>query len=151
MALWRLYYHLVWATIERLPLITPETEPKLYDYIVSRAREEGSLVHAIGGIENHVHLVVSIPPRIAIGEFMRLIKGGSSHFVNFEAGQPKVNFNWQKGYGVFSLGETQLEKAVSYARNQKRHHREGTTDKALELIAERDSGPEVKLREQSSG
>ena len=61
MALWRLYYHLVWATKERQPLITLEKEPKLYNYIIGKADALGSIIHAIGGIENHIHLVVSIP------------------------------------------------------------------------------------------
>ena len=62
MSLWRLYYHLVWATKERQPLINPETEAALYPYIISKADTLRCIVHAIGGVEDHIHLVVSIPP-----------------------------------------------------------------------------------------
>ncbi|MFM8005102.1 MAG: IS200/IS605 family transposase, partial [Dolichospermum sp.] len=71
MALWRLYYHLVWATKERQPLITSEREGKLYGYIISKADELDTIIHAIDGIENHIHLVASIPPKISISDFVQ--------------------------------------------------------------------------------
>jgi putative transposase len=71
MALWRLYYHLVWATKERQPLITREIEGELYSYIISKADEIDTIIHAINGIENHVHIVVSIPPKISISGFVQ--------------------------------------------------------------------------------
>jgi REP element-mobilizing transposase RayT len=77
MALWRLYYHLVWATKERQPLITREREGKLYGYIISKADELGTIIHAIDGIENHIHLVASIPPKISISDFVQKIKGST--------------------------------------------------------------------------
>lgn len=73
MALWRLYYHLIWATKERQPLITPNIETKLYSYIIGKADALGSIIHAIGGIENHIHLVASIPPKISISDFVKNI------------------------------------------------------------------------------
>ena len=82
MALWRLYYHLVWATKERQSLITKELEPRLYGYIISKAGELDTIIHAINGIENHVHLVASIPPKISISDFVKKIKGSSSHYLN---------------------------------------------------------------------
>jgi REP element-mobilizing transposase RayT len=56
MALWRLYYHLIWATKERQPLITCDRETQLYNYIIGKSDELGSIIHAIGGVENHIHL-----------------------------------------------------------------------------------------------
>lgn len=75
MALWRLYYHLIWATKKRQPLIIPEDETQLYSYIIGKANTLGSIIHAVGGIENHIHLVASIPPRLFISDFVQNIKG----------------------------------------------------------------------------
>ncbi|MEO1623137.1 MAG: IS200/IS605 family transposase, partial [Cyanobacteria bacterium J06632_3] len=82
MSLWKLYYHLVWSTHERLPLITPKREAALYRYCNNKADALGAHLYAIDGIDNHVHLIVSIPPKIAIAEFVRRIKGSSSHYLN---------------------------------------------------------------------
>ena len=72
MALWRLYYHLVWGTKNRQHLIDNQCEAKLYPYIVSKADSLNCIIHAINGTENHIHLVVSIPPKIAIRQSLAL-------------------------------------------------------------------------------
>lgn len=141
MALWRLYYHLVWATKERQPLITLDKEPKLYSYIIGKADALGSIIHAIGGIENHIHLVVSIPPSLSIADFVKNIKGSSAHHLNYGLLDSSFTFNWQRGYGVFSLGGKQLNQAVDYVRNQKAHHSQGTTVASLEQDTYEDNPP----------
>ena len=124
MPLWRLHYHLVWATKERQPFITPQREANLYRYVRGKVTTLGCVLHAIGGLPDHVHLVVSIPPTLAIASFVANIKGSSAHHLNQDqSGHP---FAWQRGYGVFSLGGKQVERAVSYVENQKVHHRDGT-------------------------
>ena len=140
MALWRLYYHLVWATKERQPLITREREGKLYGYIISKADELGTIIHAIDGIENHVHLVASIPPKISISDFVQKIKGSSTHYIK-HLSPGEDTFGWQRGYGVFSLGRKQLEQAVIYVKNQKEHHSNGTTIASLEEHNQDDDAP----------
>ncbi|RZM79140.1 IS200/IS605 family transposase [Leptolyngbya iicbica] len=122
MALWQLYYHLVWATKERLPLIQPGWEADLYGYMIGKADSLGCIVHAINGTENHVHLVVSIPPTLAIAEFVKKIKGSSSNYRNKVTPLGGDRFQWQAGYGVFSLGKRQLDTAIAYVENQKQHH-----------------------------
>ena len=123
MSLWKLYYHVVWSTHERLPLITPKREAALYQYCNDKADALGAQLHAIGGIDNHVHLVVSIPPKIAIAEFVRRIKGSSSHYLNSRHPDDDCGkFKWQQNYGVFSLGRKQLDFAIAYVQNQKHHH-----------------------------
>jgi putative transposase len=132
MPLWRLFYHLVWSTHQRSPLITPDKEPQLYGYIIAKVDKLGCVFHAIGGVSDHVHLVVSIPPKISISDFVRQIKGSSSHFFNHCLTSPDEPFKWQDEYGVFSLGNKQLEQAIAYVNNQKQHHAEGTIMAALE-------------------
>ena len=129
--LWRIYYHLVWATKKRQPLITADKEPKLYNYIIGKADTLGSIIHAIGGVENHIHLIASIPPSLSVANFVKNIKGSSAHYLNHSLTNSDL-FIWQRGYGVFSLGGKQLPQAVDYVLNQKAHHLQGTTISSLE-------------------
>ncbi len=140
MALWRLYYHLVWTTKERQPLITTNLETQLYGYIIGKADQLGSIIHAIGGIENHIHLIASIPPKLSISDFVKNIKGSSAYHLN-HLSSSKDWFAWQRGYGVFSLGGKKLEQAVGYVKNQKAHHFNGTTISSLEQHNHEDDGP----------
>lgn len=130
MTLWRTYYHLVWATHQRAALITETLEPELYRYIQSKARSLNCPLHAIGGMPDHLHLVVSIPPSLAIADVVMRIKGSSSHHLNRT--YPNQTFAWQREYGVFSLGGKQLEGAIAYVNQQKYHHANQTVIVGLE-------------------
>jgi putative transposase len=136
MAFWRTYYHLVWATKERLPLITPDIEQGLYSYIVGKADALECITHAIGGTEDHLHLVVSIPPKLSAADFVQHIKGSGSHHLNHHVSPASPAFGWQRGYGVFSLGGQQLDDAIAYVVNQTSHHRLATIIAALERCDE---------------
>ena len=103
--------------------------------MIGKANSHRAIVHALGGIEDHIHLVVSIPPTISIADFVKHIKGSSAHHINCGPRRFGLMFRWQRGYGVFSLGAKQLPAAVAYARNQKVHHRSGTLIEALEEIS----------------
>jgi putative transposase len=141
MALWQLYYHFVWATKEREPLIVSDKETAIHNYIVGKADSLKCIIHAINGMSDHIHLIASIPPTIAVAEFVKNIKGSSSHYVNHVLASGSQNFGWQAGYGVFSLGRKQLEYAVTYVQNQKAHHAAGTVFQALEQESESDDIP----------
>ena len=134
MAFWRTYYHLIWATKERHPLITRERETELYKYIVDKSDSLNCIIHAIGGVEDHIHLVASIPPSLSIADFVKNIKGSSAHLLNKNSrlSQSTVSFSWQRGYGLLSLGSKQLQQAVNYVKNQKNHHSQGTAIASLE-------------------
>lgn len=141
MALWRTYYHLVWATKERQPLIKLDREAELYRYIVAKADDIGCIIHAIGGVEDHIHVVVSIPPTLAIADFVKRIKGSSAHHLNQFLSASGHKFGWQEGYGVFSMGSKQLEQAIEYVKNQKVHHLNGTAIASLEEAKHQDDAP----------
>jgi putative transposase len=132
MTFWKTYYHLVWATKDRLPLITENIEVELYNYIRNKCSELNCPFPSIGGINDHIHLVVSIPPSLSIADLVRRVKGSSSHFVNQSQLNPEFKFAWQHEYGVFSLGGKQLDRAVSYVKNQKQHHAQGSIVRFLE-------------------
>jgi len=131
MTYWRLFYHATWSTKNRLPLIERTWEPDLYNVIAAKAAELRAHVYAIGGIEDHVHLVASIPPSIALSKFIGQVKGNSSHFVNHEL-YLDTCFAWQNEYGIVSFGDQSLDRVVKYVKNQRRHHRENTVIPFLE-------------------
>ena len=140
MPFWRSYYHIVWATKNREALIQPELEPRLFAYIVRKAAELDAYIYALNGWFDHVHLVTSIPPKIAVSHFVKDIKGSSSHDLNLQGLEYK--FAWQRGYGVLTLGQTQLVKAIAYVNEQKQHHRGETAIPWLEHCSEINEGPE---------
>jgi len=135
MPYWKLYYHFIWATKSRLPLIDRMFEPDLYRAIAAKAQGMGGFVHAIGGIEDHVHLAVSIPPKLAPARLVGDVKGNSSHYVNHVI-KPDFEFYWQDEYGVLTFGEKNLSTVVRYVHDQKKHHAEGTLIAAMERIDE---------------
>jgi len=131
MPYWKLYYHFVWSTKGRLPLILPAFEADLHRVIAAKIIKMGGSIQAIGGIEDHVHLAVSIPPKLALARFVGEVKGNSSHFIN-QVLKPDFEFYWQDEYGVLSLGEKSLPAVVRYIHNQKQHHTNGTLIAAME-------------------
>ena len=139
-AFWRLYYHLVWATKNREPLVGVEVEDRLYGYIVRKASELGVYVYAINGWSDHVHLVVASPPKHALADIVKRLKGSSSHYLNHSGGLA-YEFAWQRGYGALSLGERQRPKAIAYVQGQKTHHEQQTANPWLEHCTDLDEGP----------
>jgi putative transposase len=115
-------------------LITADKETELYGYMRGKADFLGCMVHAINGVEDHIHIVVSIPPKLSVADFVQQIKGSSAYHMNHHiASASGMAFGWQRGYGVFTLGGQQLEQARAYVINQKEHHARGTTIRMLEM------------------
>ncbi|HEX7408429.1 MAG TPA: IS200/IS605 family transposase [Candidatus Binatia bacterium] len=126
MPYWKLYYHLVWATFERLPLITPEREAILRTTLYVKAKELRLVLHGLGNVADHIHVVASIPPVLSVAACVKRLKGASSRAVSLQASAGQV-FRWQEGYGALSFGERSLETVAAYVHNQPRHHRERST------------------------
>jgi putative transposase len=135
---WRIFYHLIWATKQRERLLDERVEAMVYGVVLNKAKELGITIHAIGRVEDHVHLVTTIPPRLAVAEGVRQLKGASSHYVNHQrSGEQK--FAWQDGYGVLTLGERSMPDVVKYVKNQRQHHTIGTTIPVFERTDENES------------
>ena len=100
----------------------------------------GVYVHEIGGIENHVHMAISIAPTITISEFVGQLKGASSHEANQKLGHKVLD--WQTGYGVVSFGTKDLEWVRGYVRNQRERHARGELEDRLERITDIERGAE---------
>lgn len=135
MTYWRLHYHLIWATHERKPSITLEREKMFYGVLYQKAKELDLKIHAAGNIEDHVHVVLSIPPKISVADSVRHIKGTSAFAINHMDGSDG-KFKWQGGYGALSVGERSLETVKEYATRQKEHHRENKLISVYERIDE---------------
>lgn len=125
MTYWRLHYHLIFATADRQPVLTPEREKVFYGVLYGRAEDLGVKVHAAGNVDDHVHLVVSIPPNLSVAGFVKQVKGASAHAINCMP-ESDGSFRWQAGYGALSVSEAALEKVMAYAANQRQHHQDST-------------------------
>jgi putative transposase len=109
------------GTKNRLPVIDSTLERELYRAIAAKVKDMEGFVHAIGGIDDHVHLAVSIPPKVAPAKFIGDVKGNSSHYINYIV-KPDFEFHWQHEYGLLSFGQKDVSGVVGYIHNQKQHH-----------------------------
>jgi putative transposase len=125
--------HLTWHTKQNLPVLREPIRDRLYRYLHHRIVSSGVILHAIGGIEDHVHAAVSAPPSIQIDRWIGDLKGASAYYINHEIANRKL-LEWQGGYGVVSFGTRDLPWVVRYIENQEEHHRLGTTSVRLERI-----------------
>lgn len=109
--------HVVFSTDKRRPLIRAEIRDRLHAYIGGIARENGMAALAIGGVADHVHVLLSVPRTISVAKAVQLLKGGSSKWLNESVPESK-GFAWQEGYAAFSVGISQREKTVAYIQGQ---------------------------------
>jgi len=117
----QLYVHLVWSTWDRAPLITPEIQTRLYAAMLDTCKAMKCDPIAIGGIDNHIHLLIRLHPTVAVADLVKNIKGSSSHLVNHEI-KPGSDFRWQGAYGAFTIRENEVELVTAYLLNQPAHH-----------------------------
>jgi len=120
-----LHYHIVCSTKHRRNWIRREIESRVWSYLGGIARENEMKALLIGGIENHVHMLLAIPPKISVSAAVKLIKGGSSRWMNDNI-PGLAGFGWQDGYGAFSVSKSVVPSVEDYIRNQPEHHRTTT-------------------------
>ena len=113
--------HCVFSTKERRPLITPELQERLWPYIGGIARENGMKTLALGGMADHLHLLISLPAKLSLSKAMQLLKGSSSKWVHDTFPEHRL-FGWQEGYGAFSIGISDVDRTVNYIETQATHH-----------------------------
>ncbi len=131
MPYWQTFYHIVWSTKHREPLVTPEVESLIHGFIRGKAIGLKGIVFAINGMPDHVHLVTSIPPSIAVSTFIGQIKGATSTKFN-KMGARELPLFWQDEYGVFTFDHKRLPNVVAYVENQKTHHAQNSMIHVLE-------------------
>ncbi len=121
----QIYIHIVFAVRNRNALINQSWEDKLYKYITGTVQKSGQKMLRINGIQNHIHFLIGVKPDCRISDLVREIKKSSSSYIK-ENRLTKFNFQWQTGYGAFSVSHSQLDKVINYIINQKEHHRKKT-------------------------
>jgi REP element-mobilizing transposase RayT len=119
------YFHCVFSIKERRPLITAALRDRLWPFLGGIARQNKMKAMEIGGVEDHVHILLSLPATTPVSKAMQLIKGGSSKWIHETFPNQRI-FSWQEEYGAFSVSVSQLDKTIAYIRGQPEHHRKMT-------------------------
>lgn len=117
------HLHCVWSTKDRRPLITPTLQQRLWPYLGGIARANKMTAIEIGGMEDHVHVLLMLPSTLSISKAIQLLKGNSSKWVH-ETFPEHRTFEWQEGYGAFSIGVSGIASTVDYIKRQDEHHRQ---------------------------
>ena len=118
-------HHCVFATKGREPWLTPDIRERLWPYLGGIARENGMKTLAIGGVADHVHILLSLSATMSVSKAMQLLKGNSSKWIH-EMFPRLRRFAWQEGYGAFSIGISGIDETCAYIRDQEEHHRTRT-------------------------
>jgi putative transposase len=130
----QIYLHVVFSTLGREYTISEKWETQLYKYITGIVDNNGVKLFAINGMPDHIHLLLSINPDTSISNLVRDIKSSSTKFIN-EGKLVVGKFQWQKGYSVFSVSNSQKDKVYKYVLNQKEHHKTSSfKDEYLALL-----------------
>ncbi len=117
----QLYIQFVFAVQDRMSLIRPEWEEELYRYVTGIVQNKSHKMIAVNGVADHLHLFVGLHTTQSIADFMRMVKGESSEWINAQR-YVTGRFSWQEGYGAFSYGRSQINQVYEYIANQKKHH-----------------------------
>ncbi len=116
MSLSSLHVHLIFGTKHRKPMITPELRTRLHAYLGGIARELDAKAVIVNGMTDHVHMLVTMPPKISVSDLARVLKTNSSRWAGDE-------FAWQSGYAAFSVSTSNMPDVVAYIRDQEKHHK----------------------------
>ena len=117
----QIYIHLVFAVKYRDAVIDKSWRQELYQYIIGVIANRGHKVYAIGGMSDHIHILVSLSPKQAISELVLEVKRATSLWIK-EKQFVRRQFAWQEGFGAFSYGKSQVDNVVKYIQDQENHH-----------------------------
>jgi len=110
--------HVIFSTKEREKCISDDFQPKLWAYMAGIAHNQGFEAMIIGGVSDHVHALIALPPTMPLAKAVQFLKGSSSKWINDTKGE----FSWHEGYGAFSVSASQTTGVVRYIQNQRAHH-----------------------------
>lgn len=130
-ALDEVYVHPVWATWNREPWIDEAWESRLHACLRQASTDLGCPVLAVGGVADHVHLLVRLPTTVTIADLVKQAKGTSSHWVNHEAAGP--SFRWQGRYAAISVSPSSIDRVRAYIERQREHHASGDVRTMYEM------------------
>ncbi|HEY1676109.1 MAG TPA: IS200/IS605 family transposase [Candidatus Sulfotelmatobacter sp.] len=127
------YVHCVFSTKGRRNLIPLELQEKLWAYLLGIANNLGLKTLAVGGMPNHIHILVGVPTKMLVAEVVQKLKANSSRWM----GEHHINFQWQDGYGAFSVSPSLLVTVQAYIRNQEEHHKKRTFEDELRALLDK--------------
>lgn len=136
------HIHVVFSTKGRKNLIPANVQPRLWAYLGGIARDNDMKAIAVGGTDNHAHVLLSLSSTMPISKAVQLIKGGSSGWVH-QTFPLCEGFEWQEGYGAFSVGRSMIAKTVEYIEDQRRHYQTTTFEEEFVAVPE---NPRHRLR-----
>jgi REP element-mobilizing transposase RayT len=116
-----LQVHVVFSTKNRERWISPQVECEVWAYLSGIIKNQGGKALQIGGIEDHVHLLLAMPATLALSNLVKSIKGDSSKWIS-QTWPSMREFRWQDGYGAFTVGHSQIADTIAYIKNQRQHH-----------------------------
>lgn len=116
-----LTYHIIFGTYRRLGVINIAHERELYKYIYDFSTSRGIMIRRIGGMPDHVHILCDIPAKIAVADYVKLLKAETSKFMKINPHFPHWE-RWAEGYGAFSVDASMRETRIKYIIDQKKHH-----------------------------
>ena len=125
--------HIIFSTKKRLPYIKSEIEKELHSYIVGIAKEHGSHVYEIGGVEDHIHILASLSRTMTASKLIEELKKGSSKWIKTKNAQ-YFDFSWQNGYAALSIGYSNVKALRGYIQNQKEHHKKTSFQDEMRLF-----------------
>ena len=131
-----LSYHIVFSTKKRAPLISDAVRERLYEYLGGVIRSGGDSLTEIGGVADHIHLLVKLKPTHTVADLLRVVKANSSKWVNEER-LTESRFGWEEGYSAFTVSQSRVEAVRDYLRRQEEHHRKASFREKLQTLCER--------------
>jgi REP element-mobilizing transposase RayT len=138
-----MHVHIVFSTKNREPIILPVWRDRLHAYIGGILRTLQAIPDSVGGVEDHIHLLVGIRANHAVADLVREIKSLSSRWIHEELGQTR--FAWQEGYGAFTISSSEIAALQEYISKQEEHHRARTfQDEYLDFLARQNIGFDEK-------
>ncbi len=116
------YYHIIFHTLHNRSTINVEHEKELYKYIWGFCKNKNVFLHRVGGMPNHLHLMVNLPSSLSLADFVRELKTSTNTWLKSNPDFPLFE-GWSDGYAGLSCGRNDVERVINYIKNQKRHHR----------------------------
>ena len=118
----QIYVQVIFAVQGRQNILRSEHKEELHKFITGIVRNKNQKLLRINSVRDHVHILLSLKPDIALSDLVRDIKANSSRFIN-KKGWLKGRFNWQEDFGAFSYSHSQLDRVINYINRQEEHHR----------------------------
>jgi len=131
-ALVEIYLHCIWGTWDRLPLICSDNQKEVYSSIIEQCEKFNCSVIALGGMPDHIHLLIRFPATITVADLIKSVKGSTSHLITHQVNSQEF-FKWQGSYAAFSVSKKKILGLKSYIVHQEDHHSNNTLIPELEL------------------